>query len=427
MLRREDAMEIMVLKRQGLSRRKIAQRLGIHRKTVGRYLARGGEHKPYDTNSRESLLVPYRERILAWLKDDDYSAVWMHERLVAQGYRGSLRTVQRFVRREGKKLSRKAYLRFETEPGRQAQVDFGELAIVDENGCKLDRLYLFLMVLGYSRKRYGELLRRPDLPSFLEAHQRAFAFFDGVPTEILYDCMKNVVTRLSGGEPRWNETFFSFALHEGFAPRLCPPYASWVKGKVERPIRFIREGFWRGYPFRGVAEANRDLLDWLLTKEPVIHGTTHERIDERFERERGFLGHLPETVFDTSARFFRTVGKDCCIPYGCNRYMVPHRAVGKEVTVRVKDGILRVFDGPQLLVTYPVHEGRGHLVAHPHLVQALKNDREQIRMKYRKPLQRSKGAARTIGLFDELAWQVMVPKRDLGEYATLLGGGAAHD
>ena len=107
--------------------------------------------------------------------------------------------------------------------------------------------------------------------------------------------------------------------------------------------------------------------------------------------------------------------------------MVPHWAVGREVIVRVRDGILRVFDGPELLVSYPVHEGRGHLVAHPHLVEALKNDREQIRMKYRKPLHRSKGAARTIGLFDELAWQVMVPKRDLSEYAVLLGGGGAHD
>jgi len=427
MLQREEAMEIMVLNRQGLSRRRIAKRLGIHRRTVDRYLANGGERKPYDTRLRQSCLVPHRERILAWMEEDAYSAVWMHDRLLPMGYRGSLRTVQRFVRREGKKLSCKAFLRFETEPGRQAQVDFGELAIVDESGCKADKVYLFLMVLGYSRKRYAELLWRPDLPSFLEAHQRAFGFFGGVPTEILYDCMKNVVTRLGGREPRWNETFFSFALHEGFAPRLCPPYASWVKGKVERPIRFIREGFWRGYAFRSVAEANQDLLEWLVAKEQVIHGTTHERIHERFERERGLLGELPQTVFDTSARFFRTVGKDCCIPYGCNRYMVPHWAVGREVIVRVRDGILRVFDGPELLVSYPVHEGRGHLVAHPHLVEALKNDREQIRMKYRKPLHRSKGAARTIGLFDELAWQVMVPKRDLGEYAVLLGGGGAHD
>jgi hypothetical protein len=258
----------------------------------------------------------------------------------------------------------------------------------------------------------------------MEAHQRAFGFFGGVPTEILYDCMRNVVTRLGGAEPKWNETFFSFALHEGFAPRLCPPYASWVKGKVERPIRFIREGFWRGYALQALAKANEDLLEWLVAKEGVIHGTTHERIDERFERERGFLGELPRTVFDTSARFFRTVGKDCCIPYGCNRYMAPHRTVGREVIVRVKNGILRVFDGPELLVSYPVHEGRGHLVAHPHLMQALRNDREQARLKYRERPFRSKGAARTIGLFDEWARQVMVPKRDLGEYAALVEGGA---
>ena len=92
-----------------------------------------------------------------------------------------------------------------------------------------------------------------------------------------------------------------------------------------------------------------------------------------------------------------------------------------------KDGILRVFDGLELLVSYPVHEGRGHLVEYPHLVRALRSDPEQIRMKYHKPLHRSKGAARTIGLLDDFPWQVVVSKRDMGEYSALLGGGGSHD
>jgi transposase len=100
MLRREEVMEIMWLDRQGLSKRHISRKLGISRKTVSKYLARGGERSSYDTSSRGSLLGAYLDRIKAWLEEDDYRAKWMYDRLVAMGYEGGLRTVQRHVRRE---------------------------------------------------------------------------------------------------------------------------------------------------------------------------------------------------------------------------------------------------------------------------------------------------------------------------------------
>jgi len=414
-------MEVMYLHRQGLKKRAISRRLGIHRNTVSRYLAGGGEQKSYDASGREPRLGLFRDRIRAWLEEDDYRATWMYDRLVAMGYEGRLRSVQRFVREERGGLVRKAFLAFETEPGRQAQVDFGEFAVLDSEGNKVLTLYLFLMVLGYSRRRYAEFLTRPDLPSFLEAHQRAFEFFGGVPSEILYDCMKNVVTRVNGSDPKWNETFFSFSRHYGFAPRLCPPYASWVKGKVERPIRFIRDGFWRGYRFEDLFDANRDVKEWLLGKEKLVHGTTHQTVVERFEAERGFLSPLPSVPFDTSARYFRTVHKDCCVYFGCSRYMLSHRMVQRKVVLRVKNGILRAFDGPELLVTYRIPEGKGHLVTDERFVRALREDPEQNRMKYRKPPKGRKGAARTIGLIKP-GYFVPVQRRDIGEYAALEGG-----
>jgi hypothetical protein len=195
-----------------------------------------------------------------------------------------------------------------------------------------------------------------------------------------------------------------------------------VKGKVERPIQFIREGFWRGYRFENFFDANRDLQEWLLGKEKTVHGTTHQTIVERFETERPFLGTLPPAVFDTSARYFRKVFKNCCVHFGGNRYMLPHRMVGREVMLRVKDGILRAFDGPELLVAYRIPEGRGHLVSDERFVRALREDQEQNRMKYRKPLKGRKGAARTIGLVNS-DYFVPVQRRDIGEYAALTGGG----
>jgi transposase len=424
MVIREVRMDIVMLQRQGLSKRQIAGRLRIHRNTVSRYLEHGGERPPTPATRRGSTLGEFAERIKAWMEEDDYHATWMHPRLRALGFGGGVRAVQRFVRGVRDRLVRKAFLRFETEPGQQAQVDFADLAVVDDTGETIARYHMFLMVLGFSRKRYAELLLRPDLTSFMEAHQRAFRFFGGVPMEILYDCMKTVVTRVRGHEPQWNEGFHSFAEHTGFAPRLCPPYASWVKGKVERPIKFIREGFWRGYRCASLNSGNRDLLTWLLEQESRIHGTTCQSIAERFETERGHLGPLPRSDFDTSARYFRNVGKDCIVRFDRNRYMVPHRAVCKKLLVRVKDGLLRVFDNAELLVAYLIPEGHGHLVADPELVRALKEDPEQNRMKYRRPPEGHKGKARTIGPI-KTPWAVAVQARPIADY--LAAAGVCHE
>ena len=422
MVTREVRMDIVALHRQGLSNRQIAKRLGIHRLTVSRYLERDGQPPPASALRRESAVEAFTDRIKAWMEEDDYHATWMYQRLKVLGFTGGVRAVQRFVRGVRDRLVRKAFLRFETEPGQQAQVDFAELAVVDETGEVVAKFHMFLMVLGFSRKRYAELLLRPDLTNFLEAHQRAFRFFGGVPSEILYDCMKTVVIRRRGKAPQWNEGFLSFAEHTGFSPRLCPPYASWVKGKVERPIRFIREGFWRGYRCASLSSGNRDLLAWLIEQESRIHGTTCQTIAERFETERAHLGPLPRTDFDTSARHFRGVGKDCIVRFDRNRYMVPHRAVCKKVLVRVKDGLLRVFDGAELLVAYTIPEGHGHLVADPALVRALRDDPEQNRMKYRRPPEGRKGKARTLGLI-RTPFTVAVQYRPIAEYLAAAGVG----
>jgi transposase len=127
--------------------------------------------------------------------------------------------VRAFVRDRKEECGRIAYLRFETEPGRQAQVDFGEFKVVDGEGGERS-YYLFSMVLGYSRQLYGEYLTGCDLVSFLEAHQRAFASFGGVPVEVLYDRMRNVFLRKLAGKTEFTQGLLTLADHYGFLPRV---------------------------------------------------------------------------------------------------------------------------------------------------------------------------------------------------------------
>ena len=328
-----------------------------------------------------------------WIEEDsDYTATWIYDRLSNMGFIGSYEIVKRRVRRIKENYHKVAYMRFETEPGYQAQVDFGEFQVAKPDGS-VSKLFLFSMILGYSRKMYAELIERCDLPTFLDCHIHAFEYFGGVPEQILYDRMKNVYIGKIAGKKKFNDTLMGFALHYGFKPEVAPAYAAWVKGKIERPYSFIREGFWRGYGFICLDTANRDLLTWLSKKDERVHGTTHEVVQDRFYREKSHLNILPHQAFDTSYRVYRKVYKDCTVRFEGNSYVVPHDLVGKQIILRVKKSTMRIFYNDCLVVAYDIPKGKGHLVQDKRFYEALKKDREMNKRKY-KTGRRIKGRAK---------------------------------
>ena len=402
-------MEIAFHRRNDESYRKIARDTGCDPRTVKKYCENPELiGKPRKSAPRPSKVDPFRGQIEKYLEDDiEFQASAIYDKLRRQGFTGGYEIVKRAVAPIRRQKQLKAYIRFETEPGAQAQVDFGEFQVVEPDGT-IKKLYLFAMILGYSRQPYAELLERCDMVSFLEAHQRAFKALGGAPHEILYDRMRNVflrqltMTELTGkphgpdgtmvdgqtackdSKVEFTQSLVDLALHYGFTPRVAPAYAPWVKGKVERPMDFVRESFWRGYAFTDLATANRDLSSWLVEKSQRVHGTTHERVDVRFEREKPYLLALPANACDVSERLFREVRKDCTIAVLGNRYVVEHTLVGRKVLVRVRecDRQLRVFEDDRLVVTYEIPEGKGHLVQDPKFYAALKADREMQARKF---------------------------------------------
>jgi transposase len=409
-------LDILSLHRKGLRQRAIARKLGISRNTVKKYIENPElAFEPHRPRKRNSQLDPFKDNIGAWLDEDmAYSATWIYDRLTSMGFAGSYEIVKRTVRELKQERQQVAYMRFETEPGFQAQVDFGEFQVEHADG-HVEKLYLFSMILGYSRKMYAELIERCDLPTFLDCHIRAFEYLGGVPGQILYDRMKNVFIRELAGKKKFNDTILGFALHYGFTPEVTPAYAAWVKGKVERPYSFIREGFWRGYSYVCLETANRDLLSWLRKKDQRIHGTVHEVVAKRFERETSHLNPLPPKPFDTSYRIYRKVYKDCTVRFEGNSFVVPHRLVGKQVILRVKERTMRIFDDNQLVVTYTIPAGKGNLVQDRRFYEDLKKDREMNQRKYGKG-RRGKGRAkRTISPLKPL-YDMDVQIRPLMDY-----------
>jgi transposase len=387
-------LDIITLHRIGLKQRAIARKLGISRNTVQKYIENPDlVFEPSPSRNRKSRLDPFSDNIKAWIEEDsDYTATWIYDRLSNMGFTGSYEIVKRRVHRIKENYHKVAYMRFETEPGYQAQVDFGEFQLSKPDGS-ITKLFLFSMILGYSRKMYAELIERCDLPTFLDCHIHAFEYFGGVPEQILYDRMRNVYIGKIAGKKQFNNTLMGFALHYGFKPEVAPAYAAWVKGKVERPYSFIREGFWRGYGFICLETANLDLLTWLSKKDERVHGTTHEVVTERFYREKPHLNVLPPQAFDTSYRVYRKVYKDCTVRFEGNSYVVPHDLVGKQIILRVKDKSMRIFYNNCLVIAYDIPEGKGHLVQDKRFYEALKKDREMNRRKYRSG-RRMKGRAK---------------------------------
>ena len=170
----------------GCSTREIAQRLGLARNTVRKYLKTPEAILPKPRKRRASKLDPYSEYIDRRLSEGLENCVVLLRELEGLGYQGGYSMVKTCVSPRRRRCRVQATVRFETEPGEQAQVDWGSFAYTDEKGRKR-RLWAFVMVLSWSRAIYVEFVRRADTASFIQCHVNTFDYLGGVPRRCLYD------------------------------------------------------------------------------------------------------------------------------------------------------------------------------------------------------------------------------------------------
>jgi transposase len=244
MLKMEEWLLIRDLYSQGLSISEISDRTGYDRKTVRKYINKKTALEPQKRPTRSSKLDPYKPYLLEKLNEGPYTSVRLFREIQEIGYDGGKTIVKDFVRKVRPKLGVPAVLRYETKPGVQSQVDWGELGTVEIDG-KFKKLFCFSMILGYSRMRYVEFTFSTDTPTLIQSHLNAFLYFGGCTQEILYDNMKQVVIKraLKSSDSEWNSLFEDFFKHYGFIPRLCRPYRPQTKGKIENTIGYIKRDF----------------------------------------------------------------------------------------------------------------------------------------------------------------------------------------
>jgi len=263
----------------GLSKTAIARQLGVSRRVIYHWITTGqldrevsGTAPARCRASRGTKLARYQPLIQERLATyPALSAVRLLEECRAGGYAGGYSQLKAYVARIRPRPEPEPIVRFETAPGQQAQFDFAEIRF------SWGKRFALLVVLGYSRVLYVEFVTRQTALTVMLGLERAFGAFGGVPQEILFDQMKSVILddqRPHGGRLLENPEFLRFAAHWGFRVRACRPFRAKTKGKVERPVGYLRGNFLYGRTFLGDADLADQCARWLVRANQRVHGTT---------------------------------------------------------------------------------------------------------------------------------------------------------
>jgi hypothetical protein len=263
--------------------------LGVSRNTLRKYLSRLDGDAP---DARMGKLDSFSGELQRMFSEQPSArAMAFFRRLKEAGYLGSYDLVKRKVR-----TMRAETPGFENPPpelpGFQAEADLGRvrLAMPADPSAQGGRdCFLFSMTLRYSGRIYAELLENPDMDAFLECHRRAFAFFQGVPREVIYERHRNKWLRRLTGSKRFNLPLSRLAEHFGCVLKEAPPAAPWAAGRLKRPLRMIEAGFLRGYPLQTLEGANMALQGWLSGREQA---------SEKFQFEKSELAPLPTVSWE---------------------------------------------------------------------------------------------------------------------------------
>ena len=280
MIGREKRVLLRHYLEQGMNKAVIARDLGVSRRTVYHWIETGQLDRELDEERvgygprclMPSKLDPYKPLIDTRLKEyPKLTAVRLFKEVRAAGYPGSYNQVKRYVRKVRPRPPEEPVVRFETAPGRQGQVDFAHFRL------PWGKRYALIVVLGYSRLLWVQFYTRQTMKALMHGLESSFSYFGGVPSELLFDQMKAVVIedgRYDDGALVENPEFMRYAYHWNFRIRACRPYRAQTKGKVERPIRYLRESFFYGRTFTSDDDLNAQALHWLDHVKPMCarHG-----------------------------------------------------------------------------------------------------------------------------------------------------------
>lgn len=372
--------EIIHRLQQGQSGRQIAKDLHVSRHTIAKYnqmaKVEGYLHSQRLPNSKELLaklgpaqmppiqessVTPYKE-VVEQLLDDGVEKVAILARLRDDyGYKGTYSSLWRFVNRL--RPSRpEAFVRIHTEPGEEAQVDFGSVGtLFDPRADRPRTAYVFVMTLCFSRHQYAELVFDQKISTWIACHRHAFESFGGFPKRVVPDNLKAAVLVASLHDPILGEAYRRMAQHYGFLISPTRPRTPEHKGKVESGVHYIKRNFMAGQQFANIDVANQRLQKWVQEVAGVrCHGTTGQAPLAMFnEQEKGALGPLPIYPFTLCDVRVVKLHQDCHVAIDGSFYSAPWTYVGEDLEAYIGERVVEIYRGVELLTTHlrATHKG----------------------------------------------------------------------
>lgn len=379
-----DVVEILRHWQAGRNVSEIARGLGVDRKTVRKYLAPAEAEGllPQEVGfGREE----WARRVKAWFPEltdpkarsstsgeiarhDEYirghlganTLATIHQRLRDdQGLRASYSSFRRYVHLEFAEetaLSQVTVLKDDPPPGEEAQLDYGYLGrFLDPVTGKLLRVWALVMVLAVSRHLFVFPVLRMTAVAFVEAHVAAFSFFGGVPRRLVCDNLSSGVLRADLYDPRINRSYQELAAHYGFLvdpARLGRPKD---KPRVERPMPYVRDSFFRGRDFASLTQMQTEAASWSLkvaggrSCRPLAGAAPYVVFQAV---EEAALLPLPTRPFELASWHTPKVAPDAHVMVAGALYSVPSRLIGRRLDTRLTQTTLYCFSEGELVKTH---------------------------------------------------------------------------
>ncbi len=381
MIDKRMIFEIHRLKNNGFSNREIAAQLQIYRGTVSKYLD-NPTIAPTSRKQKSSKLDPFRDFVRTIIEEHPtIKAPVVLNALQSKGFEGEITIVRKLLRElRGKSCQREPFIRVESDPGQQMQVDWGHFHCL-KYGELSRKLYALAVVESHSRMLYVFFSHSQKQEYLQMGLLAAFEYFGGCPKELVVDNMLTAVTERVGKIIRFNETFLDFLRPFKITPRACNVRAPYEKGKVENAIKYIRQNFWPLRNFTDIGDVQSQMHDWLDTVANIrIHDTTGERPVDRLQENA--LMPLPQQLPDPRETYMALVHKDFGIRFDVNVYTVPPWMIGKKVPVKADLQNVSIFYRDKLITQHPrvwTKRKRQELPHHREQVRKIRNKLYQDR------------------------------------------------
>lgn len=379
-----DIIEMLVHWHAGRNRTQIAQSLGIDRGTVAKYLTRaeaegltpgdqpreraewealvrGWFPELVDPRSRSrthEVIEPLRERIKIMLESN--TATTVHQRLRdEEGLAVGLTSFRRWLWRELPEEAKRAQAtpwRPEVDPGDEVQIDYGYLGRwFDPRPQRWRRVWAFVMVLTYSRHMFVRPVLKMDQRTWTRCHVEAFGYFGGCVKRLVVDNLKTGVIKADIYDPKLNRSYGELADHYGCL--IDPARAAKPKDKprVERPMPYVRDSYWRGREWTDEAHMVSGGLTWCTEvagrrQHRSLEGAAPLSIFEAMERPT--LLALPEGPFEIARWSAPKLAHDCYAKVGKALYTVPWRFIGRTLDAREGERTVEFYLDGELVKTW---------------------------------------------------------------------------